>query len=179
MTTIKEAESRIKARVWQEIAQGDIDTGSVDKAALDTLVSAVTRSALMELDDTLGDSLAKEPERKSIMENDDEDLLWTGRPFLSLTLHYTITSERVRITEGLLGKAREDVELIRVQDIDHSQTFTERMLNLGDITIRSHDSSHPLIELKNVKDPQEVHEILRKAVLAARKRHNFTYREEM
>lgn len=179
MTSIKEAESRIKARVWQEIAQGDIDTGNMDKASLETLVSAITQSALMEMDSTIDDSLKEQPGRKSVLNDDDEDLLWEGRPFLSLTLHYTITSERIRITEGLLGKTREDVELIRVQDIDHSQTFTERMLNLGDVTIRSHDSSHPLIILKNVKDPEEVHEILRRAILAARKRHNFTYREEM
>lgn len=179
MTTLKEAQSRIQARVWQAIAQGDIDTGDLDKEAVTAMVAAITDAALIELDETMGDSLKSGAPQTAVFADGDEEILWEGRPFLSLTLHYTITSERIRITEGLLGKAREDVELIRVQDMDQSQTVAERMLNLGDVTIRSHDSSHPLIELKNVKDPQAVHEILRRAVLAARKRYNFTYREEM
>jgi uncharacterized membrane protein YdbT with pleckstrin-like domain len=105
--------------------------------------------------------------------------LWRGRPFLSLVLEYTITDERIKITSGLLGKSHENVELIRVQDVDHSQTFGERVLKIGDITIRSHDPSHPEIVLRNVQDPSSVYEILRRAVLNARKRHNFSYREEM
>jgi uncharacterized membrane protein YdbT with pleckstrin-like domain len=96
-----------------------------------------------------------------------------------LTRHYRITTERVRITEGLLGKAREDIELIKIQDIDQAQRMTERMLNLGDITIRSHDPSHPVVTLDNVRDVQRVHEILRRAVLDAREVKNFSYREEM
>ena len=114
-----------------------------------------------------------------ILNDEKEDILWEGRPFLSISLHYTITDERIRVTEGFLGKARENVELIRIQDVDYSQTFSERILNLGDINVRSHDSSNPLITLKNIKDPEQVYEILRRAVLHARKKHNFTYREEM
>ena len=105
--------------------------------------------------------------------------LWEGRPFLSLRLYYQITSERVRITEGILGKEREDIELVRIQDIDHKQNLTERLLNLGDIYIRSHDPSQPEVVLNNVSNPMEVHEILRQALLKARKRYNLSYREEM
>jgi uncharacterized membrane protein YdbT with pleckstrin-like domain len=116
---------------------------------------------------------------EDILSDHKEDILWEGRPFLSLVLDYTITDERIRITEGLLGKRRENIELVRVQDLDYSQTFSDRLLNLGDITIRSHDTSHPQIVLKNVRDPEQVYEILRRAVLHARKKHGFTYREEM
>jgi hypothetical protein len=35
------------------------------------------------------------------------------------------------------------------------------------------------MQLKNVKEPEAVYEILRRAILAARKKHNFMYREEM
>jgi hypothetical protein len=52
-------------------------------------------------------------------------------------------------------------------------------LNLGDISIRGQDSSHPKAVLNNVSDPQAVHELLRKAILAARKTYGLTYREEM
>jgi len=63
--------------------------------------------------------------------------------------------------------------------MDHSQTFGERLLKIGDVNIRSHDPSHPELQLKNVRDPHQVYEVLRRAVLSARKKHNFSYREEM
>jgi hypothetical protein len=68
---------------------------------------------------------------------------------------------------------------VRVQDLDYKQTLSERLLNLGDVTIRSQDPSKPFVILRNVKEPGKVYEILRRAVLAARKRHNFAFRDEM
>ncbi len=181
--TIKEAQARIKARVWQSVAQADLDLSALDKTTLESFVDLVTESALLEIDSELDASLLSDPKEKVSDDEDDdefgEEVLWRGRPFLSLVLDYTITDERIKITSGLLGKAHENVELIRVQDIDHSQTFGERVLKIGDITIRSHDPSHPEIVLRNVQDPTGVYEILRRAVLNARKRHNFSYREEM
>ena len=53
------------------------------------------------------------------------------------------------------------------------------MLRLGDVTLRSNDRSHPVVTLRNVKDPEGVHELIRRAVLDARKRSNFAFREEM
>ncbi|MBK8906248.1 MAG: PH domain-containing protein [Anaerolineaceae bacterium] len=182
--TIKEAQARIKARVWQSVAQADLDLSALDKTTLESFVDLVTEAALLEIDHELDVSQLdnKSTSVEAAEEDDDEfgeKVLWQGRPFLSLVLNYTITNERIKITSGLLGKAHENVELIRVQDIDHSQTFGERVLKIGDITIRSHDPSHPEIVLRNVQDPSNVYEILRRAVLEARKRHNFSYREEM
>lgn len=184
--TIKEAQARIKARVWQAVAQADLDLSALDKTTLEAFVDLVTESALLEIDSELDASMLsaskEEVDSEEVDEDDDEfgeEILWRGRPFLSLVLDYTITDERIKITSGLLGKSHENVELIRVQDIDHSQTFGERVLKIGDITIHSHDPSHPEIVLRNVQDPSGVYEILRRAVLNARKRHNFSYREEM
>lgn len=180
--TIKEAQARIKARVWQSVAQADLDLSALDKETLESFVDLVTESALLEIDSELDASKLAAPQVVTAEEDDDEfgeKILWRGRPFLSLILDYTITNERIKITSGLLGKSHENVELIRVQDIDHSQTFGERVLKIGDITVRSHDPSHPEIVLRNVQDPSGVYEILRRAVLEARKRHNFSYREEM
>ncbi|MCP4420558.1 MAG: PH domain-containing protein [Chloroflexi bacterium] len=181
--SLNEVKANIKARVWKAIAQAELDVSSLDKETLESLVDLVAEVAMLESDDELDKSLALNKGDTAvstdILDDAKEDILWEGRPFLSISLHYTVTDERIRITEGFLGKARENVELIRVQDVDYGQTFSERILNLGDINIRSHDSSHPLITLKNIKDPNKVYEILRRAVLHARKKHNFTYREEM
>ena len=175
---VQEAQARIKARVWQTIAQSNIDLSGVDKAALENLVDILTEAALLEIDEEIGEILVSE-EKEPPADDDDERVLWSGRPFLSPTVHYTMTSERIKISQGLLGKSFEYVELIRVQDMDHSQSFGERLFKIGDITVRSHDPSHPTIVLNNVQNPEGVYEILRDAVMAARKRHNFSYREEM
>ena len=173
--TMNEAHARIKARVWQEIAQMNLDVSGVDKVTMDALVDLVTESALLEVDEMI----EEETKETAVSGDDDEQVLWKGRPFLSAVTHYTITNERIKIRSGLLGKAYEYVELIRVQDVDYSQSFGERLFKIGDITIRSHDSSDPEITLENVQAPDAVYEILRKALKAARKEHNFSYREEM
>jgi hypothetical protein len=168
--------------VWKALAQADIDLSSLPRTEQEALVEIVTNAALMEIDKEIGEEL--NIGRETLMSEKsgnahDEETLWEGRPFLSVSTQYIITTQRVRIVQGLLGKDREDIELIRIQDIDQSQTLRERLLNLGDITIRGHDTSHPKAVLNNVSDPQAVHELLRKAILNARKKYGLTYREEM
>lgn len=179
--TPTEAQSRVKATVWKALAQADVDLSVLSKTDQEALVDIVTNAALMEIDKEIGEELniGRETLLTEKKNEEEEEILWEGRPFLSVSTQYIITSQRVRIVQGLLGKDREDIELIRIQDIDQSQTLRERLLNLGDITIRSHDTSHPKAVLNNVTNPQEVHELLRKAILKARKKYGLTYREEM
>ena len=181
--SLPEMRAKVKAGIWQAIAQSGVDTSSLPQANMDRLVGAITEGVLKEMDDFLSQASGQPAAvAKSSVDDDDDDVekvLWEGRPFLSLSVHYRITNERVRITEGMLGKDREDIELVRVQDIDMTQGLTERMLGIGDIHIRSHDRSNPDITLNNVSNPTEVHEILRRAVLKARKKYNVSFREEM
>ena len=108
-----------------------------------------------------------------------EQVLWKGRPFLSLVESYTITSERLKINTGLASKHVENFELIRVQDIDFKQGMGERLLGIGDVNIRGHDPSNPEITLRNVHKPEEVYETIRRAWLEARKRHGLKFNEFM
>lgn len=177
---VKESRTRIKARVWQALAQSDLELKDLPKEDLEPLVEMVTDAALLEIDQELGQSVAAESAKENgDADDDEEEVLWEGRPFLSISTRYIVTDERIRVIEGLLGKDREDIELVRVQDLDQSQSVSERLLNVGDIHIRSHDRSHPQVTLRNVKDPQQVHEIVRRAILNARKKHGLIYREEM
>ena len=173
-------QERLRSAVWKAIAQSDIQFGEMPEDEQETLVELIISTVLLEVDDELGRSLTdSSSDQGSDNDTDEEKVIWEGRPFLSISERYKITSERIRITRGLLAKQKEDVELVRVQDIDQKQTFRERIISVGDISIRSHDSSHPLVVLNNVRDPETVHELLRKAVLEARKRHGLIYREEM
>lgn len=176
---VAEAQARIKARIWQHIAQSEGEFKEIPQEQLSKLVDLTTNAALVEFDDELDEMLEKESVANVLDGTLDETILWQGRPFLSISTTYIITNERIRILRGLLGKDREDIELIRVQDMDQRQSLRERLMNVGDLHIRSHDPSHPVVLLNNVRDPQAVHEILRRAVLNARKAHNLHYREEM
>lgn len=183
----KEIQARVKGRIWQAIAQNNALFGAIPQEELTKFADTLTDGILQEVDDVLtadtGTASAATPvavpESAETNEGHVEVVLWEGRPFLSISTHYTITTERVRVVKGLLSKDREDIELVRIQDIDQSQGLGERLVNVGDIAIHSHDPSHPQIVLDNVANVQEVHEILRTAVLAARKRNNFHYREQM
>jgi hypothetical protein len=181
--SLPEMRAKVKAGIWQAVAQSGVDTSSLPQADLDRLIGAITEGVLKEMDDFLSQTSGQPAavSKGPVDDGDDEveKVLWEGRPFLSLSVHYQITSERVRITEGVLGKDREDIELVRVQDIDLTQGMTERMLGIGDIHIRSHDKSNPTVTLNNVSNPTEVHEILRRAMLKARKKYNVSFREEM
>lgn len=180
----REAQARIKARIWQSIAQSDLDLSALDKDTLESLVDLVTTEALVEMDDQLGESWAgSKAAEPSItdeeIDSETEQILWEGRPFLSVSMHYTLTNERVHISEGMFGKTHHNIDLVRIQDVDFSQSFSERLLNLGDIIIRSADLNTPSISLMNVKEPQEVSDILRRAVRDARKDQKLTFQEEM
>ncbi len=109
----------------------------------------------------------------------EEEVLWEGRPFLSIGERYIVTTERVRIVTGVVGKDHEDIELVRLQDVDHTQGVGERILNIGDVVLHSTDRSKPDAMLRNVTNPEQVHEIIRRAMLNARKRYPFIFEQQM
>lgn len=178
--SLSEIQTRMKGRIWQAIGQSAVDVSAIPSPEMDQLVNLMTENVLREVNDLLEqvdsqpDSAASQAE-----EEEKERVLWEGRPFLSLGVHYTLTTERLRIVEGILGKKREDIELVRIQSLDQTQSAGERLLNIGDIHIRSHDPTSPHVILNNIANPQETHEMLRKAVLDARKRYKLGYREKM
>lgn len=181
--SLSETQSQVVAKVWKAIAQSKIDISTIDKEELENLIELITYTVLAEIDNTMDASEAADEDATSSYyppaDAEEEKVLWKGRPFLSISEHYLITNQRVRIVRGLLGKKRKDIELIRIQDLDQTQTLRERTLNLGDITIHSHDRSDPVLILNNIHQPEEVHEILRQAVLSVRKKSKLTFQEEM
>ena len=109
----------------------------------------------------------------------EEVRLWHGRPYLSIGIRYELTTQRLRIYRGVLGNRIEEIELIRVKDSRVKQHLGERMLNIGDVTIVSADTTTPELILQNVHDPIEVRELLRKAVMNEKSRRGLYYREDI
>ena len=181
MSNIEQIKIKARERIWKSIAQSGVPIASIPQNELETLVNALLDGVMVLIDESLEDAGLpgrSEDALAGALES-DERILWEGRPFLSIFTRYQITTERVRIVRGLLGKDRDDIELIRIQDIDFKQNVTERALGVGDIIIRSADPSMPKAVLNNIKDPEQVHETLRRAMLNARKRFRYSVQEEM
>jgi hypothetical protein len=176
--SIDQARHQIIASVWQAIAQSGVDVSAVSHEEQEKLVSKIADNVMLAVNAMLD----AEPEPKPAEEAVDEygeSILWEGRPFLSLVEYYILTSERLKIRQGFLGRDIENFELIRIQDVDLKQGVTERIFGIGDITIHGHDASDPTIVLRNVPKPELVYETLRRAWLEARKRYGLQFREFM
>ncbi len=178
---LEKIRARMVSSIWQAFAQSGVDLSAIPAEEQEKLVDKVTDAVLVAVDKMLDEEISTTTVEPALESDDDveERVLWEGRPFLSLVEHYTLTTERIKMTRGLVGRKVENFELVRVQDIDYKQNIGERITNLGDIMIKGQDLSNPEIILRNVSKPEEVYEVMRKAWLEARKRHGLQFREFM
>ena len=186
----------VTARFYQSLAQSDIEITAIPQPQLQAIVNALADGVFAALDATEteadhpiaaplsradSDAVPHATDSSTTIANhlETEELLWSGRPYLSIGVRYELTTQRVRLIRGLLGRNYHEIELVRVRDTSVTQHLGERALNVGDVTITSNDPSHPEFTLHNVKDPMEVREMIRKATLQERQRRGVHYQEEM
>lgn len=86
------------------------------------------------------------------------------------TTVYEITSQRIKFESGILNKTVEEIELYRVKDTSLEQPFLLRLVGLGNILVRTMDSSTPDVLLRAVPNAADLRESLRLAVEAVRER---------
>ncbi len=168
----------ISARFYQSLAESGVEISAIPQSQLQAIVNALA-DGMVEAMDVL-DEDAEVPTSAAVANPEGEEtLLWSGKPYLSIGIRYELTTQRLRVTRGLLGRNLDEVELVRIRDTSVSQHMGERALNVGDIEILSNDPSRPTFTLHNVKQANEVRELIRKAVMEERARRGFAYREEM
>jgi uncharacterized membrane protein YdbT with pleckstrin-like domain len=80
------------------------------------------------------------------------------------TTKYVLTTERLRVTTGILSTMTEDLELRRVRDSIILRPFWARLAGLGDVQVLSADASTPRIVLHAIKDPDGVQTKIRSMV---------------
>ncbi|WP_339319487.1 PH domain-containing protein [Paenibacillus sp. FSL R10-2734] len=118
-----------------------------------------------------------------------EVVLWKGKPasisdrlkgIIRLnTTTYTITSQRIMVKTGLIGKNVEEIELLRVRDLSVEQSIMDRMLGIGSLTVFSDDASAPQLLFRKIHDAPTVKDVLRKAVRDEKIANNISYREQI
>ncbi len=159
---------------YSSLEESKTDLSALPPGQLAGLVRAVSDSMFAVLQEF------EAPERESVAaptHSEEEKVVWTGRPFMTLRVRYELTTQRLRIYRGLIGRDIEEIDLIRVRDTKVKQHAAERAANIGDITILSTDQSNPEIVLENVDNPIEAREIIRKTYLAEQERRGLRYRD--
>ena len=58
---------------------------------------------------------------------------------------YELTNERLKITEGILSKVTDTLELYRVKDIETRQPFFCRLVGIENVQLNTSDSSSPFV----------------------------------
>ena len=87
---------------------------------------------------------------------------WLGMP-ITFT-RYALSEDRLFVSEGFLSIKDDEILLYRVRDIDTKRNLWQRLFGVGTVTVMSSDKTMPTLELKNVKDPVFVKELLHKQV---------------
>ena len=90
--------------------------------------------------------------------------LWRDRKrYFGLPLsftRYSLSEDRLFISEGFLNIKDDEILLYRVRDIDTSRTLWQRIFGVGTITVMSSDKTMPNLVLKSIKDPLFVKELI-------------------
>ena len=91
-----------------------------------------------------------------------------GMP-LSFT-RYRLSEDRLFCEKGFLNLKSDEVLLYRVQDLELTMTLGQRLFGVGTVCVHSTDKSIPHLDLKNVKNPREVKELIHQNVEEAKDR---------
>lgn len=98
--------------------------------------------------------------------------LWQDRKrYFGLPLSFTryfLSEDRLFIEQGFLNIKADEILLYRVRDIDLSMKLTQRLFGVGTVCVHSSDQSMPHLDLKNIKDPRSVKELIHRSVEEAK-----------
>ena len=113
-----------------------------------------------------------------------ENYIWTDkkRPIFGLPLSFTkykLTNEKFVVETGLLAINQEEIRLYRIMDISVRCSLIQRIFNVGTIHCCSADKSTPEFDIKDVKNPIQVKDLISKKVEEERDRKKIGSRELM
>jgi uncharacterized Zn finger protein (UPF0148 family) len=117
--------------------------------------------------------------------DDEEREVWRGAPdpllspVAAKTTAYVLTTERLKVSSGVVGRRADQMELFRVKDVQVKKNLRNRTRNRGDLFVISVDKSTPLLKLESIQNPDAVAETIRNVVSDSRRRHGVVSREFM
>ena len=90
---------------------------------------------------------------------------------------YSMSDERIFCEKGLLNMKFEEILLYRVRDISMKITLGQRIFGVGSILLQSSDKTAPVLEIKNVKNPRQVKEMIHQQVEQVKEQRRMRFGE--
>jgi uncharacterized membrane protein YdbT with pleckstrin-like domain len=83
---------------------------------------------------------------------------------------YEVTTERLRVSTGVLSRTLDELELYRVKDTRFEQPFWFRLFGLGNLIVQTSDRTDPVVTLRAIPGGLGVRELVRRQVEELRER---------
>lgn len=102
------------------------------------------------------------------MEKLGVELIWKDRKrYLGMPLSFTryaMSEDRLFLSVGFLSIKDDEILLYRIRDITTSRSIWQRLFGVGTVTVMSSDKTMPTLQMKNIKNPVAVKELLHRQV---------------
>lgn len=86
-------------------------------------------------------------------------------------LRYRLTTQRLFVHRGILTRVTDQMELIRVDDVQLRQGIVDRIVDTGDVIVIGTDETDENVTLQSIGRPAEVAEALRTHVRGVRSKN--------
>ena len=101
--------------------------------------------------------------------------------FLGLPLTFTkyiIKEDMITMDTGVFTKVENDCYMYKVQDVEHTASFWERIVGLGTIICYTGDTTHPKLIIEHIRNSKAIKEfILKESEEARLKRRTVNMRD--
>ena len=91
-------------------------------------------------------------------------------PFILVrTLRDRISNYRIDYERGIFSKNIDTLELWHVDDVSFHQSLSDRLVNVGTITVMSDDKTTPQLKLMGLPDPKPLFNSLKQRVISVKR----------
>ncbi len=84
-------------------------------------------------------------------------------------ISYRISNYRIDLERGLIGRTIDTLELWHIDDVGFRQSIWDRIVGVGNITVRSGDDTTPLLELRSLPHAKSLFDTLKQRVIAVKR----------
>lgn len=102
------------------------------------------------------------------MEKYGVELIWKDRKrYLGMPLSFTryaLSEDRLFLSVGFFSIKDDEILLYRVRDITTGRSIWQRLFGVGTVTVMSSDKTMPILQMKNIRNPVAVKELLHRQV---------------
>ena len=92
--------------------------------------------------------------------------LFLGLPFTFTK--YIIKEDMITMDTGVFTKVENDCYMYKVQDVEHTATFLERLAGLGTVICYTGDTTHPKLIIEHIRNSKQIKEFILKESEEAR-----------